>query len=124
MGRLSHSSIRRAEIRLLALAVALLLLAWLAPGARSAAARSNRDMAAAAGDSSACGDNWSAAKLIATLPGNLTEVSGFVSSARYPGVAWMIRDSQNPDSLYSFELDAGDEPHWKEFPISGGTANQ
>jgi hypothetical protein len=35
----------------------------------------------------------------------------------------MIRDSQNPDSLYSFELDGDDEPHWKEFPISGGTSN-
>ncbi|MGH9035048.1 MAG: fibronectin type III domain-containing protein, partial [Acidimicrobiia bacterium] len=104
--------------------MAFILLAWVVPGARPVTARSTTRAQGADGDSSGCGRNWSSARLIATLPDNLTEVSGFVSSARHPGLAWMIRDSQNPDSLYSFELDADDQPRSKEFPISGGTTNR
>ncbi|MGH9037542.1 MAG: hypothetical protein ACRD0O_17435, partial [Acidimicrobiia bacterium] len=82
---------------------------WVAPGAPA-------DVARAAG--STCGREWGPAVKLGNLPGNLPEVSGFVSSARYPGVAWMIRDSNNPESLYSFELD-GDQPRWNEFPVLG-----
>ncbi|MGH8999038.1 MAG: hypothetical protein ACRDY7_06555 [Acidimicrobiia bacterium] len=63
-----------------------------------------------------CVPQWGRAELIGSLPGPLTEVSGFVSSQRYPGVAWMIRDSDNPESLYSFELDGG-KPRWREFEV-------
>ncbi len=78
------------------------------------ASRSGEVLAATGG----CGRDWSSAERIGSLPGNLLEVSGFVSSARYPGVAWMVQDSDSPHSLYSFELD-GDEPRWKEFVVSG-----
>ncbi len=112
---------RRARVRLRALGVAvMLLMLGMASGTPPVAARSDQD---APPDSAGCGDHWSSAELIDTLDDHLLEVSGFVSSARYPGLAWMIRDSQNPDSLYSFRL-AGDDSSWKEFPISGGTSNR
>lgn len=57
-----------------------------------------------------CGREWSSAKQIGTLPGELDEVSGFVSSSRYPGVAWMIRDSDRPHSLWSSTGGAGSTP--------------
>ncbi|MGH8975555.1 MAG: hypothetical protein ACRD0C_20405 [Acidimicrobiia bacterium] len=110
---------RRSRLRTGVPAVAaLLIVSWLAPTAPQVAARSSRDDTTGSG----CGDDWSSADLIDTLDGGLLEVSGFVSSALHPGVAWMIRDSKNPDSLYSFRLD-GDTSSWKEFPISGGTSN-
>ena len=65
-----------------------------------------------------CATEWSSAVRLGDLRGGLLEVSGFVSSARHPGVAWMIRDSDNPASLYSFQLD-GDTPRWKEFRVPG-----
>ncbi|MDQ3945420.1 MAG: fibronectin type III domain-containing protein [Actinomycetota bacterium] len=121
---MSCSSVRRARARLRRLALAVILLVlWLAPGTPPVAARSDSD-SSDRGSADGCGDNWSSASLIATLPGNLLEVSGFVSSSRHPGVAWMIRDSQNPDSLYSFELDINDKPHWKEFPVTGAASNR
>ncbi len=55
-----------------------------------------------------CGRTWGPAVEIGRIPGQRKEVSGFVSSARYPGVAWMVRDSGNPAVLYSFELAAGE----------------
>ena len=56
-----------------------------------------------------CGRSWGPAVEIGRIPGQRKEVSGFVASARYPGVAWMVRDSGNPAALYSFELDAGEQ---------------
>ncbi len=66
----------------------------------------------------ACGDSWGAAERLDNLSGGLLEVSGFVSSARYAGVAWMITDSDTPSSLYSFTLD-GNTPRWREFDVAG-----
>ncbi|MGH9041319.1 MAG: hypothetical protein ACRDZ3_13925 [Acidimicrobiia bacterium] len=75
-------------------------------------------MAEASVSGAGCGREWGEPELIGTLPSKLLEVSGFVSSARYPGVAWMIRDSDSPHSLYSFELGAGG-PRWREFSVRG-----
>jgi len=118
------ASTRRARVRLLRLGLAVMLLGlWLLPGTPQVAARPDaRSRPAKASNGPGCGHDWSAARLIGHLPGNLLEVSGFASSARHPGLAWMIRDSQNPESLYSFELD-GDQPRWTEFPVTGNVSN-
>ena len=106
---MSHSTVLRARFRTRAFFVLMAALApWLAPGSSLHPAR-------AAGG---CGNSWSSAVRLRDLPHNLLEVSGFVSSTKYPGVAWMIQDSDNPENLYSFELD-GNQPPWKAFPVSG-----
>jgi hypothetical protein len=65
-----------------------------------------------------CGRTWSPATEIGRIPGQRKEVSGFVASARYPGVAWMVRDSGNPAVLYSFELADGDHRiRSRAFPV-------
>ena len=107
---MSAMSVRRARFRVRLLIVTLVgLVPWVAPGAPPDAARAA---------SSSCSREWAPAVKLGNLPGNLLEVSGFVSSARYPGVAWMIRDSDNPESVYSFRLD-GNQPRWTEFRVSG-----
>jgi len=69
-----------------------------------------------------CGPEWGAAREIGRIPGQRKEVSGFVSSARYPGVAWMVRDSGNPAVLYSFELSAGEHRiRSRAFPVRGAS---
>jgi hypothetical protein len=106
---------RRARIRFRVLGAAVLLTGpwWLpAPLAGDATA------ATVPRPATSCGDHWSSAEQLGSLPNKLLEVSGFVSSARYPGVAWMVQDSDNPHSIYSFTLD-GDGPQWKEFPVPG-----
>ncbi|MGH8972368.1 MAG: hypothetical protein ACRD0C_04110 [Acidimicrobiia bacterium] len=106
---------RRARIRFRVLGAAVMVAGpcfVLAPAPGRALAAPDNSPA------TACGDGWSSAEQLGSLPGGLLEVSGFVSSARYPGVAWMVRDSDNPRSIYSFTLD-GDRPRWKEFPVPG-----
>lgn len=56
--------------------------------------------------------------MVGRLPRGHGEVSGFVSSPAHPGVAWMVRDSGHPASLYSFELSGG-SVRVKEFPVRG-----
>jgi hypothetical protein len=69
-----------------------------------------------------CGKEWGPAVEIGRIPGQRKEVSGFVASPRYPGVAWMVRDSGNPTTLYSFELAPGSHSiRSKEFPVRGTT---
>jgi hypothetical protein len=109
----SRGLAHRARISRRALALAVVaLVAGLAPGAPGSP--TGPAQAATGG----CGRDWSSAQQIGTLPGRLLEVSGFVSSSRYPGVAWMIRDSDSPHSLYSFTLGA-DGPRWIEFAVAG-----
>ncbi len=106
---------RRARIRFWVLGAAVLSTGpwWLpAPLAGPAVA------ATVAQPATSCGDDWRPAEQLGSLPNKLLEVSGFVSSARYPGVAWMVQDSDNPHSIYSFTL-TGDRPQWKEFPVPG-----
>lgn len=67
-----------------------------------------------------CPRRWGEAVQIGRLPRGTKEVSGFVSSARHPGVAWMVRDSGNPTTLYSFNVVDG-EVETKEFPVPGVT---
>lgn len=67
-----------------------------------------------------CSGHWGPAVEIGSVPGARKEVSGFVSSPRHPGVAWMVRDSGNPASLYSFEIVDG-AVRTKEFPLAGAT---
>ena len=70
----------------------------------------------------ACGASWGPAVEIGRIPGQRKEVSGFVASARNPGVAWMVRDSGNPVVLYSFELPAGEhEIRSRAFPVRGAS---
>ncbi len=110
---MSRGLAQRARISRRALVlVSVGLMAGLAPGVPGSPAGRAR------ANTGGCGQEWSAAERIGTLPGGLLEVSGFVSSARYPGVAWMIRDSDSPHSLYSFTIGAGG-PQWTEFTVSG-----
>jgi hypothetical protein len=67
-----------------------------------------------------CTGRWGPATEVGRLPGGNKEVSGFVSSPRHQGVAWMVRDSGNPASLYSFEVADG-EVRSKEFPVEGAS---
>ena len=70
----------------------------------------------------ACGPTWGPAVEIGRIPGQRKEVSGFVSSPRYPGVAWMVRDSGNPTILYSFEIEPGTKAiRSRSFPVPGVT---
>jgi hypothetical protein len=70
----------------------------------------------------ACGPSWGTATEIGRIPGQRKEVSGFVASPRYPGVAWMVRDSGNPAVLYSFELRPGERRiRSRAFPVRGAT---
>jgi hypothetical protein len=69
-----------------------------------------------------CGPTWGPATEIGRIPGQRKEVSGFVSSPRYPGLAWMVRDSGNPAVLYSFELRPGTGSiRSRAFPVPGAT---
>ena len=69
-----------------------------------------------------CGPTWGPAREIGRIPGQRKEVSGFVSSPRYPGVAWMVRDSGNPAVLYSFELPRGEHAiRSRAFPVRDAT---
>lgn len=69
-----------------------------------------------------CGTRWSAAREIGRIPGQRKEVSGFVSSPARPGLAWMVRDSGNPATLYSFELAAGAHGiRSRAFPVRDAT---
>lgn len=58
------------------------------------------------------------AKSIGNLPHGTGEVSGMASSVRRPGVAWMIRDSGNPASLYALRLRDG-KPWVREIKVKG-----
>ena len=76
----------------------------------------------AAGDGRPCGRSWGPASEIGRIPGQRKEVSGFVASPRYPGVAWMVRDSGNPAVLYSFELPPGERRiRSRAFPVREAT---
>jgi len=97
--------------RVWALAAVVVCLA----GASPAPVPSINRAAAAEGG---CGRDWDPPVEIGRLPDGLMEISGFVSSRRQPGVAWMIQDSGNPENLYSFQLD-GNEPRWQQFPVEG-----
>lgn len=69
-----------------------------------------------------CGSTWGPAVEMGRIPGRREEVSGFVSSPRYPGVAWMVRDSGNPTVIYSFELRPGSHTiRSRSFPVGDVT---
>jgi hypothetical protein len=69
-----------------------------------------------------CGPTWGPAVEIGRIPGSRKEVSAFVASPRYPGVAWMVRDSGNPTVLYSFELRPGSHSiRSRSFAVPGVT---
>lgn len=67
-----------------------------------------------------CQRVWGAETLIGRLPDGTKEVSGFVTSPSRPGVAWMVRDSENPPTLYSFAFVDG-RVRTAEFPVAGAT---
>jgi hypothetical protein len=68
-----------------------------------------------------CGLRWDKAERVGEVPGPRKEVSGFVASAGRRNVAWMVRDSGNPASLYSFEVDGRGAVTSAEFPVTGAT---
>ena len=68
-----------------------------------------------------CGLGWDEAERVGKVPGRRREVSGFVASDRRRNVAWMVRDSGNPASLYSFEVDGDGQVTSSEFPVTGAT---
>ena len=97
------------------------LLAGESEPARDAEAVSRASPLPAAGGEP-CGPTWGPAVEIGRIPGPRKEVSGFVSSPRYPGLAWMVRDSGNPVELYSFELEPGTgKIRSRAFPVRGAT---
>lgn len=53
------------------------------------------------------------------LPPGTEEASGVVASERYPGVAWLIRDSGHPPSLYALRMQGGRVRGVREIPVSG-----
>jgi hypothetical protein len=55
------------------------------------------------------------------LPHDSAEASGVVSSPRYPGVAWMIRDSGHPASLYALWFGPDGVADAREIPVAGAT---
>lgn len=55
------------------------------------------------------------------LPRDSGEASGVVSSRHYPGVAWMIRDSGHPASLYALRFGADGIATSREIPVVGAT---
>jgi hypothetical protein len=48
-------------------------------------------------------------------------VSGFVASAGRRNLAWMVRDSGNPATLYSFAVDEDGQVRSREFAVPGST---
>ena len=53
------------------------------------------------------------------LSGEIGELSGLVASKRHRGIAWMIRDSGAPASLYAIRLGGHGEPRVHEVRIEG-----
>ncbi|MGH8998772.1 MAG: hypothetical protein ACRDY7_05210 [Acidimicrobiia bacterium] len=75
---------------------------------------------AAAGRDGPCGPPGPRARSMARLPSGTGEVSGFAASRRRPGVAWMIRDSGHPASLYAVRLRGRDRRPWvRQIPVRG-----
>jgi len=69
-----------------------------------------------------CGATMTQAqKTVEGLPHESGEASGMATSVRYPGVAWMIRDSGHPASLYALRLGADGTATSREIPVSGAT---
>lgn len=55
----------------------------------------------------------------APLPPGTGEASGAVTSQRFPGLVWFIRDSGNPPSLYAYRRDGSGTPRVREVAVSG-----
>jgi hypothetical protein len=71
---------------------------------------------------SGCGSGLApATKTPGGLPHESGEASGFVTSTRYPGWAWMIRDSSHPASLYALKVSPDGTATSREIPVSGAT---
>jgi hypothetical protein len=107
------SRLRRA---VLVLAVIGVTVAGMAVVARLRSPSELRALPATA--KASCGSRWGPAVEIGHLSSDLREVSGFVSTPRYPGLAWMVRDSENPATLYSFEI-IDRAIRTKPFPVVG-----
>lgn len=68
-----------------------------------------------------CSLRWGKAEHVGSLPGRRREVSGFVASGGRKNTAWMVRDSENPATLYSFAVDRNGTVTSREFPVPGAT---
>ncbi|MGH9039372.1 MAG: hypothetical protein ACRDZ3_03990 [Acidimicrobiia bacterium] len=55
------------------------------------------------------------------LPHDSAEASGVVASPNHPGVAWMIRDSGHPPSLYALWFGPDGVAEAKEIPVEGAS---
>ncbi|MGH9000685.1 MAG: glycoside hydrolase family 16 protein, partial [Acidimicrobiia bacterium] len=66
-----------------------------------------------------CRPPASGPRAVAELPSGLGEVSGMATSRRYPRVAWLIRDSGNPPSLYAMRLGPSGKPTIREIRVIG-----
>lgn len=55
------------------------------------------------------------------LPRDSAEASGVVSSRRHPDVAWMVRDSGHPASLYALRFGPDGVAEAREIPVAGAT---
>jgi hypothetical protein len=68
-----------------------------------------------------CSLQWHEAELAGSLPGQRKEVSGFVASAGRKNLAWMVRDSGNPATVYSFVVEPDGKVTSRAFPVPGAT---
>jgi hypothetical protein len=68
-----------------------------------------------------CSLRWGRAEHVGSLPGRRQEVSGFVASAGRTNMAWMVRDSENPATVYSFAVGPNGKVTSREFPVKGAT---
>lgn len=98
----------------------------LRPGPRSAvilvsAALVSIGIPAARAAGAGCGALGPARKTVEGLPRDSGEASGLVSSPRYPGAAWMVRDSGHPANLYALRFNPDGTATSREIPVPGAT---
>ena len=96
--------------------VLVVLAVGLVPGVAVGATGSGPEASVAA---AGCGREWQEPEHIGTLPSKLLEVSGFVSSARYPGRGLDDPGLRQPAQPLLLHARRRRSPRWKEFSCPG-----
>jgi hypothetical protein len=101
---------------------------WPRPGPRSTLAvvflclAASVGLGAAPAEAGTCGPALEEpVKTPGGLPHDSGEASGLASSARYPGVVWMVRDSGHPSSLYALRFEPDGVATAREIPVTGAS---
>ena len=74
--------------------------------------------AAGRADDGCVGSLSASAKTVEGLPRDSGEASGLAFSSRQPGLAWMIRDSGHPASVYALRFDGDGRATSREIPVT------